>query len=501
MSTHYKLHDGLTEVIPWNARYGYPTQGNQAWKRLMNLPPKNASEFNSRNNTVIRIELPAQAYLNAANSTLSFDVTFDAPGCENVRLQNNSGHSIFRNVRFNYGSLILDELPDYNIAMRILAEGAGSHPNVMDQSTILEGIGGIDHVSNTGGDTLLPVNARLHHIHGVATYTEPAQRSQKSLSRRYCIQPGLGLLVQPKLLPLKWMASQCSIEFELASFEDCCGATKIAGQPSFTVSNVTYNAEIVEFNSAYDAGFLEGLRKEGVALHYASFDRFRLGPNTGGGNITLLISERNRSLKAAFCVLLPPSKAVAHDTDTPAAFDSHTFLQSCNNLGKETDHSWGRGFVKDFQWRIGGKYYPSQPVVCARGTESNGAAEAYFEFAKALNIVGDYRLSTGVTAMRWCNQGPDGTGAHQCLDWAGTDRTATDRHNTTLGPSCFVIAADFETSSGMEISGLNGEEQNDLALTINYTALQDGIGCQYVCFVYYDSLAILREHGGIEIVK
>lgn len=508
MSTHYKLHDGLTEVVPWNAKYSYPTQGNQAWKSLMKIPPKNGAEFKSNSNPVIRIEMPAQSYWNAANSSLNFDLTFNLPdGCQNVRLQNNSGHSIFRNVRVLYGSLAPEEIRDYNIVMRILAEGAGSNPSLMDQCTILEGIGGIDYVPVTDGTGVLPVNARLHHIHGKAAYADPPQTTQKSITRRYCIQPGIGFLTQGKLIPLKWMASQVALEFELAPFADCCCATKIAGTPSYTLSNVSYNAELLEFNSAYDAGFLEGLRKEGVAIHFATFDTFRLS-NGNSANVTHLIPERNRSLKAAFCVQIPPSKAVIQnetagsDTAVPLPHDSHAFLQSSTGIDEDNGHKRGTGFLSEFQWRIGGKYYPAQPVSCLNPTDgtSNGAGEAYLEFAKALNIVGDYRRSTGINAMRWCNTGEDGNGNHQVIDWAGTDAPAADRKNTVIGPSAFVIASDFETSSGMEISGLNGEEQNDVALTIRYTSAQAKT-CEYLAFVYYDALLILREHGGVEIVK
>lgn len=510
MSTHYKLHDGLTEVVPWNAKYSYPTQGNQAWKSLMKIPPKNGAEFKSSSNPIIRIEMPAQSYWNPANSSLNFDLTFDLPdGCENVRLQNNSGHSIFRNVRVVYGSLTLEEIRDYNVIMRILAEGAGSNPSLMDQCTILEGIGGIDHVPNTAGTGVLPVNARLHHIHGEAAYADPPQATQKSLSRRYCIQPGLGFLTQGKLIPNKWMASQMALEFELAPFADCCCATKLpegTAAPNYKLTNVSYNAELLEFNSAYDAGFLEGLRKEGVAIHFATFDTFRLS-NATGANVTHLIPERNRSLKAGFCVQLPPSKIVANnaaagdDAAVNLAYDSHSFLQSSTGLGIPNQHTRGTGFLTEYQWRIGGKYYPAQPVSCWDPTnnKTNGAAEAYFEFAKALNIVGDYRRSTGINAMRWCNEG-DGIGNHQVLDWAGIDAAAADRKNTVVGPSAFIIASDFETSSGMEISGLNGEEQNDIALTIRYTSPQS-TSCEYLTFIYYDSLLILREHGGVEIVK
>jgi len=59
--------------------------------------------------------------------------------------------------------------------------------------------------------------------------------------------------------------------------------------------------------------------------------------------------------------------------------------------------------LQTYQFRIGGRYFPASPVqTSAIGADSsNGGAEAYVELEKALNIVGDYRLSTNVNAKTW----------------------------------------------------------------------------------------------------
>lgn len=90
MASHYKMYDGMGEVIPFNARYSYPTQANRAWKNVIKIPPKNGSTFNSAQNATIRLELPAQGYLNTNNSFLEFDVTLKcAPTSVNAHIQNN----------------------------------------------------------------------------------------------------------------------------------------------------------------------------------------------------------------------------------------------------------------------------------------------------------------------------------------------------------------------------------------------------------------------------
>lgn len=144
-----------------------------------------------------------------------------------------------------------------------------------------------------------------------------------------------------------------------------------------------------------------------------------------------------------------------------------------------------------------------EKVLCGTGGVggySNGGAEAYFEYAKALNIVGDYRLSTPINTTRWCSPGPALTGVSSAIDWTDNNISGLNSSETIHGPSCFVIAADLETSDGIEISGLNGEEQNDIALIIQYSSGQDST-CIYDTFVYYDSLLVLRANNVVELIK
>lgn len=46
MSAHFKWYpDGDAEIVPWNARYSYPSQANKAVKMTPRIPPKNGSDF------------------------------------------------------------------------------------------------------------------------------------------------------------------------------------------------------------------------------------------------------------------------------------------------------------------------------------------------------------------------------------------------------------------------------------------------------------------------
>lgn len=62
MASHFKWYASSEEVIvPWNARYSYPSQANKAVKMTPRIPPKNGSEF--KPGQVIRLEFPAQGSL------------------------------------------------------------------------------------------------------------------------------------------------------------------------------------------------------------------------------------------------------------------------------------------------------------------------------------------------------------------------------------------------------------------------------------------------------
>lgn len=185
------------------------------------------------------------------------------------------------------------------------------------------------------------------------------------------------------------------------------------------------------------------------------------------------------------------------------------------------------------------RYFPAQPVQCSTevgGRVPNGGCEAFVELAKAVNTLGDYRLSVPVNGTRWAmNPGaedPSINSPHPILGeydfdyalsgykWTGSpivDRTyrpgaASDPTNATLfssssnalagniGSSCFAMAIDLETSNGLEISGLNAEEQSDISLIARFSDTQSP-GFVFDVFTYIDSMIVLRENNVLELIQ
>jgi len=167
------------------------------------------------------------------------------------------------------------------------------------------------------------------------------------------------------------------------------------------------------------------------------------------------------------------------------------------------------------------RYFPAAPVQLATavgGSVPNGGAEAFMELQKALNVVGDYRLSSGCNTLKWAisrnatNIDPDTDYAYGITGWENGGNpllVATEvAAGTTLGSAlagnagscCFAMAVDLETSNGVEISGLNAEEQSDIALIASWSKQQQA-SYVFEVYTYYDAMIILRENNVLELIQ
>ena len=380
MSTHFKWYPAESEVVvPWNARYSFPSQANKAVKMTPRIPPKNQASFSPGN--VIRLEFPAQGYINPGKTTLEFDVTLSytpsTAGSEDswMRFQNNI-QSIFSRVRLLYGATPLEDIPNYNVIVRALTEWTGSDQLGADQTSITDGIGGtmptvsgsVDTLSGgTGTGVAILGNVRQKIIHGLdlrgvnldvggasgfgsvpngptgIAITNKVGVLGVNPTRRYQVQLALGIFSQEKLIPTKFMASQLAVEITLASASECIYAVGASATtpPTYLVSNVNLIPEILEFDASYDESFLRGLQTTGVPIKFSTWNNYRFGNGTGGV-VNLQIQERSRSVKAIFC--MQRRAQALFTTDSGASF-----------FNTDTTTSNGASTLQDYQYRIGGR--------------------------------------------------------------------------------------------------------------------------------------------------
>ena len=331
--------------------------------------------------------------------------------------------------------------------------------------------------------------------------------------RRYQIQLATGLFTQEKLIPTKFMASQLAIEITLEQAQGCIfqpvagrGTNHAGYTPTYTVTDVNLIPEVLEFDGSYDEMFLKGLQEGGVPLKFSSWHTF-LFSSAMSQNVNLQVQERSRSVKALFTV--QRRSQPSYEYDNGATFFDTAFTGQVSTL-------------QNYQYRVASRFFPASPVqtsTAVGSSTSNGGAEAYIELQKALNIIGDYRLSTPLNTSRWALQPISSTGVLQEFDFMTTLGTFGSKGEISVGPTsstancyagdlgsqCFAMAISLETSAGLEISGLNAEEQSDIAL-IAYWKKPQVTGKSIVpssleVYSYYDAMIVLRENNVLELIQ
>jgi len=509
------------------------------------IPPKNGAYFNP--GQIIRLEFPAQGYVNPLNTTLEMDVVLYGPNLASansaafvVRFQNNI-QSIFNRVRLLYGATPQEDILQYNVLVRCLTEWTATNQmGSIDNTSIADGVGGYTFGAasmNGGGVAYAAVNARQSYVQGLSNVSLVSGGSsntdsgfvpnamtaslttalpsgapvpgtyQTATVRRYQISFALGVFTQDKLIPTKYMASQLAIEITLEQANACIYQPigySSSTPPTYGVGNINLIPEIIEFDDSYDVAFLQGLETGGVPIKFSTWHYFQFGTQNSS-SLQLQITERSRSVKGIFVV----------QRRQPQAFtsDSHaTFFDSNTATGISTGST-----MQQYQFRIGGRYFPAAPVQLSSNvgaSTSNGGAEAYVELEKFLNIVGDYRLKPNTSTLNWatnCSSGGtslpefDYTYATYGYDAYGMAKVvAIESSAATLSgnrPSCcFASSINFETSNGIEISGLNAEEQSDISFNAIW-AYGQAAGFSIECFTYVDVMWVLRPNNYLDLIQ
>lgn len=591
MATHFRWYGNEADMtVPFNRRYSYPSEANHAQKNVTKIPPKNKDIFYPGQD--IKIDLPADGFLNPAATLLELDVTLTYTIQSNndysiIRLQNGV-QSIFSRQRWEYGSSYLEDIQECNQLYRFLLTHTGTgQTGGIDQLSITDGVGcaalgctgtwgGVGHLSGKTGF----VNGRQAYIQGISLQKSETRTvvddsaditvslnagngfglvpnsgyddfpgslpQQVTVTRRYQIPLMIGILQQPKLYPLKYTA-QNSIILTLESaagcifwqkgeqievtglgplFTETLTSTASTIDPSYYVSNVALITETLHFDAAYNESFQEGLR-EGVPIKFNSYNHFQFS-TAAASTQTLSIPENNRSIKAVFVT----------QNRNPKTFETDSGASFFNTYNPESETC--KSSLAEFQFRVGTKVYPTNPIQCKLASENrtNGGGEAYTSLAKALNMLGDQRLSTTSDIINWAGDNGfvsggaiqqyqsnkyllneyDGKYSVQSHDKDGrvslfecesptyilaSTKSASHNGRCFAGnwtSAQFVMAIGFETSNGLEVSGLNAQEQSDIHITMKWTDAQ-ATGFQFNVWTYYDAMIILMERNVIQLVK
>lgn len=527
MSSTFRFHSQVNEVVPANATYVFPTQSTKVNKQTVKLVPKNGSTFTAGQQ--VRIEFPADNYLNCLNSVLQFDLqiqrtpsivttivgtnitaadvavagpknsdlvvsicsTLPAGGtpvsaanspalgtwattinayaggtvtvfrdgvcftacilasdvaaytgsqssatagagrqqilylstplkCGKIAagdvitihagqaLQRGGAQNLIKRLRVIYGSLVLEDIPEYKTLVRILYELGVQRDYAESHGQINEGVyststkdytvSGYDHgISGSAlrpfdlagrtnlavdfsapaaADTQATANSLvlqseilgyvatpatemakldcvpMSYVNSSGSYVSTPTTLFNYGAKTYCLNLLSGVFTQRKLIPLKWMAAQLVVELTLATPEDAFISDTPASSATLTysLSNVNYIAEMLEFDSTYDTGIYDSITAQGIPIKFGTFHYHTI--NLTGTNQTVQIHERSRSVKGAFGVIRSTqANSIMYDSDR--FFD---------NVGEEFDTTDGfikypkNGCIDTYQWRVGGRY-------------------------------------------------------------------------------------------------------------------------------------------------
>lgn len=441
-----------------------------------------------------------------------FDIIEIVPG---NRLPFGGAHNLINRLRIMYGSLAIEDIQNYStLARAILTAGAdaaygGQQGSLLDgmasahanysttnwRSQAPFGSGGVDDavselsqsISKLHDSTALINKCLANNMHP-SLENVPADPYQ-DLGYSTAINPPnftlnlfSGFLCTQKLIPLKWMAAQLAVEIEWNPAERCLLS---AATPDYSIRNVNYVTELYQFDSTYDSAFYMGLSTMGVPLKFSSWHYHQF--NWTGSTLVAQIQERARSVKSILAVTRDATRSYYYDNDRFYHAVGEKMAQA-NDQGLDkyqqkrfptTKATMGRAPITEFQFRVGGRYFPAQPVSC-----TNGAAEALCELMKVMNYLGDYTRSISIDMFNWSS-----------LYMGGGDK--------------FIIAGCFENTDAFPgtISGLNAEEQSDIQLTIRTgdSALtapgqQPDTSKQLSVFVNYDSIVVVRDNNLIDLV-
>jgi hypothetical protein len=481
MASNFAFHPTVNEVVPYSAQYRFPSQATRQSKRTIKLTPKNNAAIYS-SGSVIRFEFPASGYLNPNTTYLAFNcravntsgTAFAAGTSATGGFEFQNGiQSILRRVRVLYGSLVLEDIQDYNIVQRVFLETVMPTGSYTSSQGMTQGIGiakrSVNIVTSSLAANLLPSPYHQNFIRTNyhSTGTESAPLNVGNTTRRYMIPINTGLFQQHNLIPLKFMASQLSIELEIADAIDCQiwtlgvgGSPAVPSSAKVEVGLPELVSELLEFDSDFDKAVFNIMGK-GLPIYFQSYHvtTQNVTPNT---RVQLNIQESARSVRYALAVMMD-------DTDRSLRRDTHRFIASLltsqvDAIASDTGitNNIQDNALESYQWRLGGTYYPSQPVPCystafpnITGVDANYSDPPVEAYAEVMKVFGNLFQDDGTMF------------GDQSINFFGEIRKGTLTGNG-FGANSFVMAGNFMSDRGDIISGINAEEQNDLQLIITF---------------------------------
>lgn len=560
MSSQFLFDKGVQEVVPYNAQFHFPSQATRTKKTTIKLPPKTAKNPYGLND-IIRFEFPASGYLNPLSVMWELDVWISTNATMNWRIQNNISSCINRAV-IKYGSLVIEDIRNYGLLCRLLTE-IGVGRDYYDSVGHLSNIGSSFTRANClKGATSASQATRFLTPLLFGIFQQRKLVPLKWMSSQLIIELYISstasefliadnvdaaLVTQANRLAPSLTSFNISntnliydiYEFDASYDEAFMEGLQTQGIPiqmtswhnyTYPVSGTVVNAQIQERARSVKMAMacLTAASSNFVSDAHATFSMQSPALVTLNGNALSFVAGSGND----------------------SAFNPLSFVSTVNSANP--------GLVTSYQFRIGGAYYPAQEVQVHTPNllvDRNEGQEALFELQKALDTVGAYQTGTGFTNLTWCNSfqqsarniagggggaivpnlfshnrdmsEPCKAGVHSrytsdvaTTQVAANAITLAQIESANIGQHldrrtgyqqsnpCAVFAVDLETSNGMEIAGINAEEQSDILLSMKFDPVSGTPGgsaaisqVQLNVYTSFDMLLVFRPNNQVEKIS
>lgn len=359
---------------PENAIYSdWAATGVQAEQSVYRFPSTNGTEFRPDGARIIRIPIKATQHLAPQESTLFFDIVNET-NAEPIQLQQ-SAHSFFsRYILRGPHDEIIDDIDDYHVLMAMLGHHqigkehrstVGAMLSGYAQEEILSSMPNmglaIPYVPNADVD----INSAQLSVMSHTTTTENTPFIAFGGVQRFAI-PLPGLLSTSKYLPLHKMAG-LTIELHLSNRNEAVTSLQDVVPIAYRIANVQYLATLISFGQTYE-NLLDTMLLGGMTLSSPTWHSYRR--TVQGGDYTIDVPERSRSLKSLFVV-----QRLTNDVNDPS-----------QAVDRTPSHSWAGN--DEYQLQIGGMSVPQAPVkvTSLAANKAYGTSEAYYELMKAFGL-------------------------------------------------------------------------------------------------------------------
>jgi len=388
--------------------------------------------------------------------------------------------SIFSRVRLLAGSVVLEDIQDYNVLYRMMLEATTTEEWRRTEGFHHEGW---YDPSNT---EQVAQNVDFHAINSVANSPqEQSLREMENPGHIYTFRPLLGLFATGKVLPLKYMG-QLTIELYLEQPEECLWSTSSCGvtdgelyaldlnvgqnravivdalsnsrsdtaktlfgqQSSYTTVDrfsktqqnqlngnaFTVSSKVVtDFpNATYT---VENVRMHVEFIHpISSFDEQMASAIEGGG---LEIYHSSHSTHTRNIVSVGGRNVLSFQERATSLKGGLAVMRNSSSIRQiDCDMSFPANGISSFQWKVGSEYVPSQEVDCTAG-----GSRALSELQKALGSFGDATKTCLIKQENFLPfYVPPANDTQDSLELA---------YKTSL-PNKFIMALDLEKSPGQQ---------------------------------------------------